>query len=69
MWRKGSGNWKIEQWKFQDEQKKQTKKRIKKNKDNLRDPWGNIKYTNKHIKGPRKRRERKREKIVYLKIY
>lgn len=31
-----------------------------KKEDNLADPWGNIKHTNKHTKGPRKRTERER---------
>ena len=50
-------------------EKTNQKKELKKNKDNLTDPWSNIKHTNKHTKGPRKRTERGRGKTVYLKIY
>ena len=35
-------------------------KRMKRNEDSLRDLWNNIKYNNIHIRGHRRRRERKR---------
>ena len=33
-------------------------KRMKRYEDSLRDLWNNIKHTNNHIRGPRKKREK-----------
>ena len=44
------------------------KKRIKRNKDSLRDLWDNTKHTNIHIIGSQKKREKGAENICEDKI-
>ena len=57
--RKGSANWKTEQWRSLKLNRKREKD-FKKNEDMLRDLWDNIKCTNILIIGVPKREERKK---------
>ena len=66
--RNGSVNWKTKWWKNQPSwtEKKKKKKKNFKNKDSLRDLWGNIKYANICITGiPQREEKEKRTENVF----
>ena len=57
--------WKIERWKRNEAERKK-EKRIKRNKDNLRNLWDNVKHPNIQIIGVPEEEDKKKghEKIV-----